>query len=545
MVENGHSISYRDPDTFDVRSSLRRIWEATRRHKWLVVFSCIASLALVTVYVRLFPPIYTAEAKLMAEKAIDNNRDNYYAQWDVFRKIDARADVELITAPAILAEVVKKEGLKYDDVYHPFLSHLNYLWKSSWLGRNYTSLKESIFPPVHDALAPSPEDIELARTVSDMKSGIKLTPVIDADIGDLTVKGPSRRVAAIANDLMDIYLLRRSERFQDEAQKNLDALDKEVTLAGREAQDIANRRLAFLRGNHLSFDLSKEAQQLTKIVDVEDGIASNRAKLASLESSLRTVNNQLAQEPLTKMASTVSELNTVREASRMKRLDLETALISARTVYKEDAPEVQDILKNISEVDKLIASEPEKVEKVISTSLNQTRQELISSQNSLMSQVEGVRAGLAVMQQTDDTMRAQMTTVPELQNSLRDFDRQYAMANDKFQALSIKRAQAAVGRAMAAAAAPSMTIVQRAGSPDEPDWPMYKTLYLSALLVGIILGVIGAQLRSLTSGRVQRTDLERGPGESPIYGTIRIPIGTRPFVPAGDEKSYGGNGKKF
>jgi uncharacterized protein involved in exopolysaccharide biosynthesis len=346
-------------------------------------------------------------------------------------------------------------------------------------------------------------------------------------------------VARVANTLLDAYMASRLERYEKEAQWNIDALDKEVALASKEAQDIANRRLEFLRTNLLSFDLSKESQQLTKLVELEDGIAANHAKEASLGASLQLVEAQLAQEAPLKTSVFTMEVNPIRESAKLKRLDLETGLISMRSIYRDDSPEVREVVQHIAELDALIGKEPEKMEKSSTSTLNSTRQDLVMSRNSLRSQLEGIKGGLAVMEQTDRQMRDRMKMVPEIQNQLRELDRQYSLVSDRYQALSAKRAQAAVSRAMATAAMPSMQIVQRATNPDEASWPNLKILYPSALFIGLILGVVGAQIRSLTSGRVRKGDLESAQGNQPIYGTIRISMGSRPFAVSGSRRSPG------
>jgi uncharacterized protein involved in exopolysaccharide biosynthesis len=526
MPEVHQGNGYRDPDSFDVRGAFRSIVASTRQHKLLIAICCSLSLAATTVYVMVFPPIYTASARVMVEKAIDNSRDAFYGQWDAFRKDDPRTEIELITAPGIVAEVIKKDNLKYADVYHPVLSTVRHLWTESWPGKTYHKAKEYFFPKKIDPNAPSLTDIEFAKTVVDMKQGITMIPVADSEIGELTLKGPNYRVGKIANSLLKIYLDRRRARYQAEAQQNLDALDNEVKLAAADAQDISNRRLAYAKANDLTFDFAKETQQLTKMVDLEDNLASNKAKAATLEASLHLVESDLAKEPDSRTSSRVDEVNAAREALKVKLLDFQTQLITLQGVYREDSPEVQEVRQNIAAVQKLIAAQPEKLEKASTTSLNSLRQDLSLSADSLRSQLAGVKAGLTVMEDTDRALRKRMSNIPDIQNTMRDFDRQYALVADRYQALSAKRAQAAVSLAMAKSATPSMQVVQWATDPAEPAWPKLKILYPSALLVGLLLGVLGAQILRLLSGRVHKEDLEQ---DSPIYSIVRIPIGTHPF----------------
>lgn len=531
--------TYRDPDSFDVRGAFQELAGSARRHKFLVIASGLSCLGLAIAYVSLFPPIYVVKSRVMVEKALDTSRDSFYATVNIFRKDDPRTEIELMTAPALVAEVVKREGLKYDDVYHPLSTHASRMFKASWPGRTYKKIKDSFFPKPVDPEAPTAAEIELGETVTDLIAGIRVTPVADSSIGEITVNGPTRRVAKVTNTLINTYLEQRADRFRSEAQRNLEALDKEVIAAADEASEIADKRLGFLQTSSLSFDLGKEAQQLVKLVELEDQIASNRAKRGSVQASLTLVEAQLAREPVTQTSSTTMELNTIREAAKIKRLDLETGLITLGSIYLEDSPEVKEVKKSIAELDRIIAREPERVQKIAIDTLNSSRQDLLLSRNTLRSQFEGLEGGLAVMENTQRTLHDRIRQVPGLQNQLRQFDRQYAFANDRYLALAAKRAQAAVSKAMAGAAMPSMQVVQWAAAPPDPAWPKPKILYPTALLFGLMLGVVAAQIRMLTSGRVSRASLESGGGESKIYGRIRIPIGETPFSVAGSRPSSG------
>jgi uncharacterized protein involved in exopolysaccharide biosynthesis len=104
MDEQGHANGqYANADSFDVRSSLRSISAAVRHNKGLVLITCVVTLLLVTLYVYVWPPIYKAEATVMAEPDYDYQRDTFYTGWDVFRKDEARTEVELMTSGPVLA----------------------------------------------------------------------------------------------------------------------------------------------------------------------------------------------------------------------------------------------------------------------------------------------------------------------------------------------------------------------------------------------------------------------------------------------------------
>src|SRR5262249_28315501 len=160
---------------------------------------------------------------------------------------------------------------------------------------------------------------------------------------------------------------------------------------------------------------------------------SARSKIASIESSLHEVEKQLAVEPLIKTVSTVYELNTLREATKMRRLDLQTSLIQTEGRFREDSPEIRDIKDELATLDSLIAQPYEKVEKSSTEAVNDVRQGLISKRDTLKAELEGARSALSVMERTEAELAVRVNSLPSLQTILRDFDREYMLAQEKYQ----------------------------------------------------------------------------------------------------------------
>lgn len=363
----------------------------------------------------------------------------------------------------------------------------------------------------------------MGKIVHDMRAGISIEPIADSNVAKLKVKGPSRKVTRIANGLLDVYLAHRGATHRDEAQRSLGILQEQVAKAGEELRALTDRRLAFLQENRLVFDLQKEGLEVNKLTEMETTVATSRTRVASLEASLREVERQLLDEPATRTTSKIFEVNAVREATKMKRMELQTALIRARSRYREDSPDVQDVLKELVKLDALIAGASERVEKGTTEGLNGVQQQLISSRNSLRTELNGTRAALTVMEGTAAQLRDRLAFVPAMQTTLRALDRDIGSASDKYQLLLGKQAQAAVSLATTQAAMPSIRVVEYAVTPDQKSWPRLKILYPAAALLGLLLGVVAAIARSYGGGRVLREHVARGRGWLPLYGTIVLP----------------------
>jgi uncharacterized protein involved in exopolysaccharide biosynthesis len=524
MIGNNRNDGGEYADNFDVRASLRAVTEATRNHASLVMLTMVLTLTLVTVYILVWPPIYKAEATLMAERDTDNARDAFYTNWSIFRKDDAQTELELLKAGPVLMEVIEKEKLTYDDVYHPFFSHLAYVWRKSLPGRAYRAVKTTLFPN-KDPNAPTEQEIQLGWTLVDMRAGISTEPVGETNVGKLTVKGPSARVGKVANTLINVYMEKRIERHHTEAMNSYEVLRTQATAAEKELNDIAQRRLVFAQERGVTFDFQKETLDVGKLALLEQDIAANRTKVATLEATLREYNKQLAGEPPTRTTLTVLELNSVREATRQKREELRLGLLHNLSRYREDAPEIRELKEDLAKLDAVLAETPDKVERSKTVSLNDVREGILAKRASLQADLEGSLAGLAVQQENAARMRKHLADFPAMQTTMRALDQEFALAQQKYNLLFVKQAEAAVSATTTKAVMPSVRVVDYAVAPGGKWWPSLKILYPSAVLVGLILGIAVALLKTYTSGLVTQDYVERRRGAVPFYGRIRVATG--------------------
>ena len=521
---------HQDPDSFEIRTGLRSLWDSVRFNKWLVVLCCVLTLALAIAYVMLWPPVYTAEATLMVEREHDPTRDVYYSSWNVFRKDDARTELALMGSGAVLMDLVEKEKLTYADVHHTFFDHAKYLWDISWPGRGYKAFKSWLNPPAPGTVPPTPEEIDRGRTLEAIKKSVTVTPVAESNVGLMVVKAPSPKAAAIANTLLDTYLEHRKRRHTLEAQTSFDVLDSEVDRAADEVEVAAAERLAFMREHGLAFDFNRELQQLQTLTELEATVAANRSKMAGFEASLREVESQLASEEPTKKVATTIQLTTLRESATAKRLSLQMALIHRDGMYRPDAPEVVDVKREIEQLDGLIASSTENIESGSTAGLNAIHQNLVVTRNTLVAELEGLRASVPNMERTAQRLRVHLEAMPALQQEMRSLDTRFSAAHDMYQALLIKRAQTKVTVVTATDGPSAMKVVDYAAPPHFKSWPKLKMMLPAALAVGLLLGFVAAVVKSYLEGKVHRGALEAVGAELPLYSTISISTGRPPLT---------------
>ncbi len=525
LESNELARKYRDPDTFDVRGTVDRFTLAARYYKGFILSVAVGMVVLAAIYVYAWPPIYKVEATLVAERDSDPARDAFYTQWNIFRKDDARTEIELISSAGVLADVVRNEHLTYDDVYHPITAQLTYFWEKSWIGRHYKATKAAIFGS-DDELPP--DQVMLGKTVADLAQSFTVTPIGDTTMGKLSLKGPNKKVTQIANAILDTYLKHRSQTHVDEAMQSYAILEDAATKARMDVNAAGARRVAFANANGLTFDFQRETQQVKQRTDLEGSMAAERARAASLQSTLTQIDQQLAKEPATRTITQNMEINSVREAAKMKRLETEAGLIAARDKYREDSPEVQLLLGDLKTLDTVIARSDERIQRGETVGLNQVQQQLISSRNTTSAELQGSLAALAAMAKTDGQLGASLHNVPGRQNQLRDLDQDLTAAQAKYQTLITKAEEAQVSIATARAAMPSVRVVDYAAPAGGKYWPKTKLLYPAVFVLGLVVGLFAAVLKLWLRGRVLRLDLVQS--GVPIYSTVGVHTGVFPLT---------------
>jgi uncharacterized protein involved in exopolysaccharide biosynthesis len=511
---------------FDVAGFFRLVSRSVRHHKSIVYTTTVATLVLVTIYLLVWPPVYRVEAKLAAERDLDPARDQFYSNWQVFRKDDPRDEIQLFTAGPVLRDVVAKNKLTYDDVYHPFLDHASYLWERSFPGRAYAAIKQAIVrDPDYES---NKKEKDLGRIMDGLKAGVQIEPVGDTHIATLEMKGPNKRVADVANTLIDSYLAYRKERHGNEADAALKILNREAENARLELEKVRNKRDAFAHKNGLMIEFQKENLDIKELTGLETGIRNESSKLTGLEASLNTIKEQENAEKPVKVLTSTHEVNTVLESARQRRLELQTTLIGLRDHYREDSPEVQETLADLAKIDAIIAHEPKQIEHSVTEGVNTVREQLISNRDQLQSQADGTRAALTDMEEQAGTMRARLTQLPTIMSTAQDIMREYDVAAEKYKQLLFRKMEAEVSATALEAAPATVSVIDYAVPPTGKYWPKLKYLYPGALVAGLLLGVMAAVIRSLTSGRLLRDHLDRGRVVIPVYATI--PTGGRTRV---------------
>lgn len=508
----------RDPDSFDVRRSWEGLKQACWGHKLLIATTTLLTVALVVAYMVIWPPVYVADVTVAGDPEDDTQREQFYQFWNVFRRDHLPDEALFITSAPIIERVVDDLGLTYDDVYHPFLTYAAYLWTESSVGKTYRRMKEKVFPPEKTPYDPTPEEIDRARTIHDFKRGVALESVPETNVGRLVVKGPSARVAQVANKMIEVYLDERQLRYVHEAETAYESLAEEAEKAGAELLSLEQQMEDYYTENGLLLMFERDKVEIAQWLELKGAIVDAESVIAGLQTTLAEVNAQLGSEDREITSASVYQKNVLRENLRDRLSQLQLTRNQTVQRYRSDSPEVLEIDAQIATVEAMIAKEQDLIESQSTRALSETYEALRQRKGLIESELQGALAGLAVKKEGLAELETRVVDIPERMKRAHEMGRRHDVLEKTYMVLQEKLMMAAASKATARSAPPSMRIVESAVPPEKQYWPKKKLLLVLAVGIGLFSGVALALLVDLVYARVNET--LRDQGEFPIYAIL-------------------------
>lgn len=526
-------------DAIDWRTSMRRTRSAVVRHVPLIVTSCLVALVLVALYIRIFPPIYKAEAVLMGESNEDVIRGNYYENWNVFRKWDIKVEPELIKSGRVSRQVVEALDLTFTDVHHTFLTHVAWLWTESFVGRTYRRFKEWVFPPDPSAYKATPEQVERARTIDAFRDGVTVEVVPGTTIGRVVVLAPTFRAAEIANKLVEVYLAERKKILRDEADEAFNSLAAEVKSAGAELSALDAAKLEFDSKNKVVLGFEKDRLEVANWATLQLTMKELVGTIASLQAGLAVVEQQLQRESPEIVAGRQLQDSKAKTLLQTREVDLSNSLQLSNQRYAPTSPEVTELNRLLAETRSQLERQPDKVVVGEDRIVNPVYTELRQKQNTLRTQLASAKATLAAKKAPLAEYERRMALVPELSRTVTEQSRQRESLEMRHKLLTQRMMQAEVSRAAIVSAPPSVRVIDLASPPMKPIWPRNIIVFPAALAAGLVVGIVLSVLAEIFSPQINRDRLVSHP-EVPVYAVIDLrPEGPAalPGEPAGDPRS--------
>ena len=505
-----------EADSFQFRVSLANLWHAVTARFWVVVATTVLTTALVAGYIWIWPSTFEVEVMIAGDSDKDMQRTAFYQGWAVFRREGLSDEVALMTSVPVLAEVVRRLDLRYEDVYHPFMSYLTHLWGESWIGRNYRKVKYWIFPKKTGPYEPTAQEIERAKVIHDFRDGVRVQQVKDASVGQLVVKASSQRVAEIANTVAEVYLEMRRERQVREAQEAFASLREETTKSERELEELDQEIRKFRTENGLLLAFEKDRFQIGQWQTHRAAIADLEALIAENESALGIIKSQFASE-----SEFIGSNRVFRDAATQERLvKLEAQLAQTKQLFQPDSPEVRELEEQIRIALARVDAAKESVVVRNASRVGESYELLRAKAMGIESTLSGARAALKMKKADQERMRALLERLPEKMMVNQEYERRQTAMEGKYRTLNDKLAIATVSLATARSAPSALRVVHYAQPPEQAVWPQTKLFLAAAVASGLLLGVMAALLLELVYVRVNRYRLWQRDEEYRVFAVV-------------------------
>lgn len=522
---SGERESYRyrpEADSFDLLAA----WEAlllALRFRWrLIAAVTIGTVSLLMAYAFIWPPVYQADVVLAANPEDDTGRDSFYDQWAVFRQNALQDEVLLFTSKPVLSEVIEEKDLTYDDVYHPPVRYAFYLWSESWLGRNYQRLKKILFPPPESPYTPTEEEIDFARTLKDFQAGVSMAGVQDSNLGMLSVRGPSPRVAEIANAVAETYLRQRRETFAAEAEAAYLALEEETQRAYDELRAVEAEMERFFTDNEMLLMFEKDKVEISQFLAREQELADSERLIAKLKEQIAAIDAMMEDEEREIVSSRTYQADPVYASYESQLGQLEVTRESLLQRYRPDSPEVQDVENQMEILRQAMAGRAAERVQARAVVRNDRYEDLRTQRSTLYASLQGELAARDALARDLAERRADIERIPGKMKLNHELGRNHSALEKKYMLLRDKMMVAAVTRATAKSAPSSIRIVEPAEVPFKPVAPNKKLLLAGGLGAGLVFGTGLALLLQYFHRGVTRESLRTGAVDLPVFATLPL-----------------------
>jgi len=345
-----------------------------RKHKVVIILCFLASTAGVIASLNSLPPLYTSHAKILI-KIEEQGSPSFFSGIASFRDSNSpepanrkmENEMELIETWPISAEVVKRLGLTYDQVYHPPYAYLlrplvDFYDRivSGWLGR-----------PI------DPEKYGLADTVAAFQKSLEAKTIesktadTNSNILEVSLRGVDKSLTQKALDILVDFFIGYDNQLNKDGATRAEAVVAQNATAARQDVEAAQQKLQeFLaksgltstsegsapigdsdlirstpgQGSVIELMKSSLLEMQMKLVKLQSNVAAHTPEMLSLENQIKVLTGRLDREQQ-RHAQDDSSLLEIRRDLQLKEsvlVDLEKRLSQVRLFLNMGASQISN-----------------------------------------------------------------------------------------------------------------------------------------------------------------------------------------------------------
>jgi polysaccharide biosynthesis transport protein len=323
----------------------------------------------------------------------------------------------------------------------------------------------------------------------------KLTvkPIVGTDILRLMYESEQRGVATqVINQVMEAYISSNIRVNQSQAEKARQFIETELRLKEvvvRQAEDELRR---FREANGL-VALERETEESVKNMGLlNQNIDSSTALLSQAEARVTQLRNQVGMDVDTALQiNALNQSKTVQKALEDWRL-AQAELAKQRTIYQDEAPEIMALVQQVKAAEAILYNQTREVvgqQVVISIGqlqLSKTQQDLVTDLARAEVDRISLRQGLASLSQSRSQSLLKYRSIPSLEATQRELQRQVDAAQTTYKTLLTKLQEVQVAKNQTVGNA---RIVSNAILPEEFAGSKALLILLGSGVAGLLLGI--------------------------------------------------------
>lgn len=324
-----------------------------------------------------------------------------------------------------------------------------------------------------------------ALKVLDNNLGVGTTPG-SAIISASYRSGDAQRAARVLNALIDAYLVRRREVFRDRADPAPYAAQREAFEDELAAADAAYT--SFLQSNDIGDFATAKATLAANFQTVSAETLSVRAQLNQASQRLATLEAQLAQQPAEVVLQ--QDLNI---SAQDQILQLRTQRENLLARYTEDAQPVRDIDEQIAQLQAFVATGTAVGAKEVRTGPSAIFTEIETARINAAADRDALAARLRVLESQLSTLRGRLAELTRLESTHSTLAGNRETLTAAIRDFQQRESQSRAERALVAAGADNVTVIERAQAPTRGSSlkaPLLAVVFLFAAFTALCVGLL-------------------------------------------------------
>ncbi len=463
-MKNGLQLGSQSPSPIDATNlgeelDLQKYWLVLQRRWWLIALATLTGLTIAGLYVLSQPKNYQATGKLLVKPDESSQLTGFDGNSGELKALTDKGD-PLSTE----AEILKS---------HPVLA----------AAANVLNLED-----------PQGKAIDAKQ----LAKHLKVKTIAGTDILQVTYNSESPEVAAqVVNQVIKSYINHNVQDNQSQAEKARNFIEKELKrkeVVVRKAEDGLKR---FREGNGV-VSLERETEESVRNIGaLNQNIDSSTALVYQAEARVAQLRSQVGMDVTQALkVNALNQSKTIQKALEDLRL-AQSELSQQRTVFQEGTSEIAALVDKVKAAETTLNNQTREItgQQLAVTpgqlQVSQTQQDLATDLAKAEVDLTSLRQGLGSLMQSRSELVARSRSMPALEATQRELQRQVDAAQITYKTLLTKLQEVQVAKNQNIGNA---RLVSEAIPPDQPALLPSMFILLGSGVTGLLLGISLAYL---------------------------------------------------